>query len=209
MVLEDKSKELVMKKLIKIIKSLKLKQILTVFLAGSLIAISTACSNDGNVAQAGGKTYTDNAKRAMSDTYDDYDANQNFKGGINGYDDDRRYDSETAGKAQTLIDTAKRRKADDLGEYTDNVLERSVLNGDVDEKATESFSDKLERNKDKASNYIDNKSDKLQRNLERVPGETKEVLDKAADTAQDAAQDASRAAEKNTNRVKNNFEDLT
>ena len=175
-----------MKKLIKIIKSFKLKQILTVFLAGSLLAISTACSNDGNLAQSGGQTYTDNAKRAMSDTYDDYDADQSFKGGMNGYNDDRRYDSGTAAKAKTLVDTAKRRKADNLGEYTDNVLERSVLNEDVSEKATEAASRKLEKNKDQAAEYIDEKSDKLKRNLERVPGETKRVFDEAVDNAKDA-----------------------
>ena len=197
-----------MKKLIKIIKSIKLRQILTVFLAGSLLVISTAC-NSGNVAQTGGKTYTDNAKKAMSDTYDDYDADQSFKGGMNGYNDDRRYDAETAAKAKTLVDTAKRRQADDLGEFTDNVLQRSVLNEDVNEKATKAFSDKLERNKDKALEYVDDKSDKLQRNLEKVPGETKEVFDAAVDTAQDAAEDAARATEKNAQEIKGNFEDLT
>lgn len=197
-----------MKTLIKIIKSIKLKQILTVFLAASLLVVSTAC-NRGNVAQAGGREYTENAKRAMSDTYDDYDADQKFKGGMNGYNDDRRYDSETAAKAQTLIDTAKRRKADDLGEFTDNVLERSVLNEDVNEKATKAFTNKLERNKDKAVDYVDNKSDKLQRNLERVPGETKEVVEGAVDTAQDAVEDATRATKKTTKNIKENFEDLT
>ena len=204
-----------MKTLIKIIKSFRLRQVLTVFLAGCLLLISTACNQgtvaraDGNAAQAGGREYTETAKRAGSDTYDDYDANQSFKGGMNGYDDDRRYDSGTAAKAQTLIDTAKRRQADDLGEFTDNVLERSVLNGDVNEKATKAFSDKLERNKDKALNYVDDKSDKLGRNLERVPGKTKEVFEGAVDTAQDAAEDASTAAKTNTERVKDNFEDLT
>ena len=197
-----------MEKLIKIIRSIKLRQILTVFLAGSLLVISTAC-NSGNVAQAEGKTYTDNAKRAMSDTYDDYDADQSFKGGMNGYNDDRRYDSETAAKAKTLVDTAKRRKADDLGEFTDNVLERSVLNEDANEKATKAFTDKLEKNKDKAAEYVDNKSDKLQRNLEKVPGETKKVVDEAVDTAQNAAKDATSATKKNAKEIKENFEDLT
>ena len=197
-----------MKTLIKIIRSIKLKQILTVFLAGSLLVISTAC-NQGNVAQEGGREYTETAKRAMSDTYDDYDADQNFKGGINGYNDDRRYDAETAAKAQTLIDTAKRRQADSLGEFTDDVLDRSVLNEDVNEKATKAFTNKLERNKDKALEYVDEKSDKLQRNLEKVPGKTKEVVKGAADTAQDAVEDASRATKKTTKNIKENFEDLT
>ncbi len=184
-----------MKKLIKIIKSFRLRQVLTVFLAGCLLLISTACNRgtvaqaDDNAAQAGGREYTETAKRAGSNTYDDYDSELPFKGGINGYDDDRRYDSETAAKTQTLIDTAERRKVDNLGEYTDNVLERSVLNPDVDERATDAFTDKLERNKDKAIDYIDDKSDKLGRNLERLPGETKEVIEEAGNTARQAVED--------------------
>ena len=196
-----------MQTIIRFVKSVKIKQVLTVFLVSSLLLVGTACNND-NVAQAGGREYTETSKRAMSDTYDDYDANQDFKGGINGYNDDRRYDSGTAAKAKELLDTAKSRKADDLGEFTDNVLERSVLNEDVNEKATRAFSNKVERNKDKALNYVDDKSDKLGRNLKRLPGETKEVFEGAVDTAEDAAQDASKATKTTAKNIKGNFEDL-
>ena len=197
-----------MQSLIQTIKSINIRQILTVFLAGCLLIISTACSQ-GNVAQAGGKAYTETAKRAMSDTYDDYDANQGFKGGMNGYNDDRRYNAETAAKAKALVDTARQRKADDLGEFTDNVLERSVINGDVNEKATKAFTNKLENNKDKAANYIQDKSENLKDNLSKVPGATKEVVKEAANTAQDAVEDATRATSKTAKEIKGNFEDLS
>ncbi|HEY9767917.1 MAG TPA: DUF6658 family protein [Coleofasciculaceae cyanobacterium] len=179
-----------MERLIKFIKSIKLKQILTVFLAGSLLVISTACNKD-NIAQAKGKEYTETSQRAMSDTSDkDKMGEQSFQGGMNKYNDDPRYDSGTAaGKTKTLIDTAERRKADDLGEYGDNVLERSVFNKDVDEKALKGFSRKLEYNKDKAADYVDDKSDKLKNNLERVPGESKRVFDEAVDNAKGAIDD--------------------
>lgn len=196
-----------MRKLIKIFKSINLRKVVTVFLAGSLILISTAC-NQGNVAQAEGQEYTKATKQAKSNDYDEYDANQSFKGGMNGYNDDRRYDSETAAKAKTLVDTAKRRKADDLGDFADNVTERAI-NGKTTEKALGEFSDKLEDNKDKALEYIDNKSDKLQDNLSKVPGKSKQVFDEAVDTAQDAAEDAARASSKTTKNIKDNFEDLT
>lgn len=100
-----------MQNLIQIIKSINIRQVLTVFLAGCLLVFSTACSQ-GNIAQAGGQAYTETAKRAMSDTYDDYDANQDFKGGMNGYNDDRRYNAETAAKAKALVDTARSRQKD-------------------------------------------------------------------------------------------------
>ena len=194
------------KNIIQAIKSINIRQILTVFLAGCLLVVSTACSK-GSVAQAGSKAGME-ASRLASDTYDKYDAKEAPKGGMNKYNDDRRYDSKAAAKAKTLVDTAKRRQADNMGEFTDNVLERSVGNEGVNERATESFSRKLERNKDKAANYVDNKSDKLGRNLEKVPGGVKNVVKGAADTAQNAVEDASRATKKTSRNIKNNFEDL-
>ena len=194
-----------MKNIIRAIKSINIKQIVTVFLVGCLVFVSTACSQD-TMAQAGTKVDMEN--RATSDDYDKYDANQEYEGGINRYNDDRRYDSETAAKTQTLIDTAKRRKVDGLGEYVDNVGERSVLNGDVNERALGKFSDKVERNIDKAGEYVDNKSDKLQRNLGRVPGGAKDVFEGAVDTAQDAAEDATKATKTTAKNIKSNFKDV-
>ena len=202
-----------MKNIIQFIKSINIKQVITVFLVGCLVFVSTAC-NRGTVAQAEGsptsatrqtaRTYKGNPR----DTYDEYDANQNYKDSFNGYDDDRRYDSEAAAKAQTLVDTAKRRKADNLGEYVDNVGERSVLDPETNERALGKFSNKVEKNIDDAGDYIDNKSDKLQRNLKRVPGGAKDVFEGAVDTAEDAAEDATKATKKTAKNIKSNFKDV-
>ena len=194
-----------MRKLIQSIKSLKLKQILTVFLAGSFLVISTACS-DGNVAQAGGKAYTDNAKRAMSDTYDDYDANQSFKGGMNGYNDDRRYDGDTAAKVKALVDSAESRQEDNLGDYVKQVGDRTT--NKIDE-----YSDKvpqaLEDRRQEAAKDIKKRTKTLQKNLDNAPDEARKVLEGAVDTAQDAVEDATKATKKTTKQIKDNFEDLT
>lgn len=171
-----------MKKLIQIIKSIKLRQVLTVFLASSLLVLSTACSQ-GNMAQTGGKAYTETAKRAMSDTYDEYDADQSFKGGMNGYNDDRRYDAETAAKAKTLVDTAKSRQADNVSDYADRITDRA---GDKIEQAKEDIPRAISNKKDETIQAVKEKSSKLQENLERVPGETKKVVDEATDNFQDA-----------------------
>ena len=194
-----------MRKLIQSIKSLKLKQILTVFLAGSFLVISTACS-DGNVAQAGGKAYTDNAKRAMSDTYDDYDANQSFKGGMNGYNDDRRYDGDTAAKVKALVDSAESRQEDNLGDYVKQVGDRTT--NKIDE-----YSDKvpqaLEDRRQEAAKDIKKRTKTLQKNLDNAPDEARKVFEGAVDTAQDAVEDATKATKKTTKQIKDNFEDLT
>ncbi len=200
-----------MKKFLEIVININLKKILTTFLIGSLLVVSTACSQ-GDVATTGSKAVAntaDTAQKVASDDYDKYDANQSFKGGMNGYNDDRRYDAETAAKAKELVDTAKRRKVDSLGEFTDRVGERSVLNGDVNEKATKAFSRKLENNKEKAAEYVDDKSDKLKRNLKKVPDATQDVFEGAVDTAQDAVEDATKATKSTAKNIKGNFKDLT
>ena len=157
-----------MRDLIQIIKSIKIKQILTVFLASCLLLVSTACSK-GNIAQTGGQTYTETAKRAMSDTYDDYDTDQEFKGGMNGYNDDRRYDAETAAKAKTLVDTAKSRQKDDLGDYADSITDRA---GNKIEEAKREIPSSIQSKKNETVQAVKEKSSKLQDNLEAVPGET-------------------------------------
>ena len=197
-----------MKNLLKLFKNLKLKNILTMLIASSLVFISTACSQ-GTVAQVEKKA-ADTVQKVASDDYDQYDANQSFKGGINGYNDDRRYDAGTAAKSKALVDTAKSRKAaDSFGEIVDNVKESSVLDGDAIENTTKSFSRKLERNKDNVLDYVDDKSDNLKRNLKKVPDSAQDIFEDAVDTAQDAVEDATKAAKSNAKNIKGNFEDLS
>ena len=187
------------------IKNIKLKRILTVLFASSLLMVSTAC-NSNDVSQAKSAVTS-----ATADTYDKYDREESYKGGMNGYNDDPRYntDAGAAAKAKALVDNAKSRKVDSLGEFVDKVGERSVLNEDVNEKATKAFSRKVERNKDKALDYVDNKSDKLKRNLSNAPDEAKKAFDGAVDTAQDAVEDAEKATKSTAKNIKGNFKDLT
>ncbi|MGF1541019.1 MAG: DUF6658 family protein [Pleurocapsa sp.] len=194
-----------MQNLIKFIKSVNIRRILTVFLAGCLLVVSTACSR-GNIAQAGGKAYTDTAKRAMSDTYDDYDANQKFQGGMNGYNDDRRYNAETAAKTKALIDRAKSNQNRDLGDYVEN-LEDSV--GDKIEQAQHDIPRTLQANQRKATDYIQDKSEDLTENFSKVREEATKIIDEATSPAQNAMQNANRASERVGNELKSNFEDLT
>ena len=194
-----------MQKLISIIKSIKFRQILTIFLAGCLLFVSTACGSD-NVAQAGGQAYTDTAKRAMSDTYDDYDANQGFKGGMNGYNDDPRYNSETAAKTKALVDTSRSRQTNDLGDYVEDIGDRAQNR--VKEVKREIPRTIKENTKD-AVEDIQDRSENLKDNLSKVPGGAKRVFDEATDTAQGAIEDADRAAKETAKEIKGNFEDLS
>lgn len=194
-----------METLITAIRTIRIKQILTVFLASSLLVISTACSN-GNLAQTGGKVYTDTAKRAMSDTYDDYDANQSFQGGMNGYNDDPRYDSKTQAKAKALVDAAKSRQKDNLSDYADSITDRA---GDKIEQAKQDIPRNLEKNRQEAVTSLKERSDTLKENISNIPDEAQKVFDGATDTARDALKDASQATQKTAQEIKGNIKDLT
>lgn len=207
-----------MRKIIQSIKFIKIKQVLTVFMAGCLLLITTACSK-GDVAQ-GERGVEPTTKTSMSssmsksgmsdtnDTYNKYDANQEYKGGINGYNDDRRYDYDAgaAAKAKTLVDTAKRRKVDNLGDYVDNVGDRaqSTL-----EKAQREVPRTLKNNQETAVDYVQDKSENLKRNLSKVPGGVKDVVDEATSPIKDTLNDANEVTKKAAREVKGNFEDLS
>ena len=149
-----------MKKLIQVIKSIKLSQVLTVFLASTLLVISTACSQ-GNMAQTGGKAYTDTAKRAMSDTYDDYDADRPFVGGMNGYNDDPRYNAETEAKTKALVDGAKDRSLENIGDTAEIVSDRAQ--------------ETIETTKNKAQRAFNETTDKARNAVEDATRATKET----------------------------------
>jgi uncharacterized protein YjbJ (UPF0337 family) len=178
-----------MRSIIQNIKFLNIRQILTVFLVGCLLIVSTACSR-GSVAQAKGKAYTETTERATkgaSNTYDNYDAKQSYKGGMNGYNDDRRYNSETTAKTKALIDTAKSRQTDNVGEYVEDIGDRA---GNQLKQAKRDIPQAIQGNTKEASEYIQDKSGNLKDNLSKVPGGVQEVFDDAKDTAKNAVKDA-------------------
>ena len=192
-----------MNKVILIIKSIKIRQLLTVFLAVCLLTITTACSQNP-LAQIDG--VADVVEKQLSDTYDNYDAKQGYKGGMNGYDDDRRYDTVTAAKAKALVDTAKSRQKDSLGEYAESVVDRA---GNKIEAAKREIPGTLRANKQEAIESIKDKTETLKNNLSQVPEGIKDVFEGAVDTAQDAVQDAQQATNRTAKEIKGNIKDLT
>jgi ElaB/YqjD/DUF883 family membrane-anchored ribosome-binding protein len=194
-----------MKKLIQTIKSIKLRQVLTVFLVGSLFIISTACSN-GNVPQAEAKLDSNTTTKAMSDTYDQYDSNQPFKGGMNRYNDDPRYDTKAGADRKGLVDRAKSRQTDNVGEYFSNIGDRA---GDNLEKAKRELPRALEDRKEDTAQDLQRRTSTLKQNLKNAPNEARNVFEGAKDTAKNALDDATGAAQRNKNEIQGNVEDLS
>ncbi|MGK7949675.1 MAG: hypothetical protein AB4368_13005 [Xenococcaceae cyanobacterium] len=142
----------------------------------------------------------------MSDTYDDYDANQSFQGGMNGYNDDRRYDGETAAKAQELVDRAKSRQSNNFGESVENITDRTQENI---EAATREIPRNLKANTEEAVQDIKERSQTLKDNISDASNQTKQALDEATDTAQQAVEDAKQATGKTAKELQSNLEDLS
>lgn len=187
-----------MRKLIQVIKSIKLRQVLTALLVSSLLVVSTAC-NQGTLAQGSGG-------RPASDTYDKYDANQNYEGGMNGYNDDRRYDAGAAVKTKALIDTARSRQTDDLGEYTGDITNRAQ---NKLEKAQRDIPRTLENKKDETFQAVEERAKNLKDNLTNAPNEARKVFEGAKDNAKQAIDDAKRASDNTARELKSNVDDLT
>lgn len=99
-----------MNKVFKRIKSIKIGRVLAVFLAGFILILNTACSQD---------TVASSARETGTKTV------QEFQGGMNGYNDDVRYDAGTAAKAKRLVDTAESQQKDNLGDYTESIIDRA------------------------------------------------------------------------------------
>jgi hypothetical protein len=194
-----------MKKLIQTIRSIELRQVLTVFLIGCLFVISTACSN-GNVPQAGAKLDTNTTTKAMSNTYDKYDSNQPFKGGMNRYNDDPRYDTKAGADRKGLVDRAKSRQTDDVGDYFSNIGDRT---SDNIEKAKRDVPRAFEANKEDATQDFQRRTSTLKQNLKNAPNEARNVFEGAKDTAKNALDDATGAAQRNKNEIQGNIEDIT
>jgi gas vesicle protein len=198
-----------MKKLVEFIRSINIRKILTVFMVGCLLAVSTACNQD-TVGRTDMKTgsRSDATKSTMSSSYDQYDANQEYQGGMNGYNDDRRYDYDAgaAAKAKTLVDTAKRRQVDNVGDYVENVTDRAKSNV---KQAKREVPRTLKENQENAVDYVQDRSQNLKRNLSKVPGGVKDVVEEATEPARDTLDDVNRATKNTARDIKGNFQDLS
>ena len=106
-----------MKKVITWLKSIRVDRILTVFLAGILLFVSTACGSTKVLAKTADEVRQEVPSRATTNTY---------QGGMNDYEDvdARRDTSEAKAKAKGLIENAQRnideKSVDSREQYVEN-----------------------------------------------------------------------------------------
>jgi hypothetical protein len=200
-----------MNKLSQFIKSIRLKQIVTVFLAGFIFLISTACSGtDSAQAQTNREGFFSQNRVYESKEnpdYDAYDANQSKKpeAGFNQYEDDPRADNPNVrAKAEKLIRGAKANveKADSSREYADEVGKT----GEVLGKYAQEDRDKFNRFKEDISKGAEQRLDTTKSNLDKASKDIKRAADDVSDAIEYKAEDTNktvrRAAEDTIDKIR-------
>lgn len=181
-----------MNKLFTWLKKIRLAQVLTVFLAGVLLIVSTACNGAAN-ARSDANTLREEVPGSAV-------TNQR-EGGMNNYSDiDPRMDASKVGaKSKALIDKTERNvidQTDDLGTNTKRILDKKGENleqfGQNAKEDAAGFGDKAQNVVDSAAGRAKEASRKTQQAAEqavdtaktkadRAASNTKGALDKAAD----------------------------
>lgn len=173
-----------MRRIINLIRSFQLRNLLIVLLASSLLIFGTACNQGPSTASD--KTITEEINARSDRGYDALDTNQSAKGGMNNYNDDRRYDQpmesgKTPNKrAEELINQAKsQNKSSSQGNVGDFAREVGEGAAKSVKQAQQEIPQKLGERKDELVNATQEKAANLKKNIEKLPEETSKVIDEA------------------------------
>lgn len=182
-----------MNKVIAYLKNIRWTQILTVFLAGVLVFVSSACSGT-----ASAKTDAQLRKEGVNSAY---------QGGMNNYSDaDPRRDTAPAGaKAKTLIDNAKKnlnQSVDSSGELGENIRQGAPLGKRIERlgenvgKSTQEVTEGLTKGTQKGARNIRENTQNAAEDVSKTASRSAEdAKDQAQKAARDVSQKTSRAAE--------------
>lgn len=171
-----------MRRIINLIRSFQPRNLLIVLLASSLLIFATACNQGPSTASD--KTITEEITARSDRGYDALDTEQSAKGGMNNYNDDRRYDQPMESgqtpnqKAEKLINQAKSQSSsqDNPGDFAQEVGSRAAKSV---KQAQQEIPQKLGERKDELVNATQEKAANLKKNVEKLPEETAKALDRA------------------------------
>lgn len=201
-----------MKKIVAFFQTFRLRQVVSVVLAGVFVLLSTACSNAGPLATASGQ--------GRPEVPGDATASQ-YKGGMNDFSDvDPRFDqSEASAKAKALKDNAERniktksinspedfvenyKSGAPIQERTKNIIDSTAntaknLQEDV-AKGTERGTENIKAN---TSDAVDKTASATKSKADEVGQSVQSASQSAAKTAERTAQDASDLAKDKVNQA--------
>lgn len=208
-----------MNKIIAWVKGIRLDRILTVFMAGLLVFVSTACSG-GASAKTADEVRPEVPSGAVTNKY---------KGGMNNYSDvDPRFNEKGAqSKAKGLVDNAQRnideKSVDSPGQYVENyrsgtpVGERVKRIGENVGKAAGNVKEDVAKGAQENAQGIKEASQKTARNTKETADAaqskvksdiktTQRTLDKASDKSENLGGKIKQAAQDAADAVKNTFD---
>lgn len=193
-----------MNKLVSIFKSIRLRQVLTVFLAGVLLVITTACAGNAQAKMPQGGATGSAGSNPVGQ-------NQPYEGGMNNFSDTAPGQAAkgTAEKTKALIDRAERdintKGVNSVDQYVDNFrsgapLDERVrkLTDDVKEGA-KNAADDVKGVGDRVSNSVDRVSDRTARGAknaaENIKDNTGDAAKRTSRSIKDTVKDAAQATE--------------
>ena len=193
-----------MNKLVSIFKSIRLRQVLTVFLAGVLLVITTACAGNAQAKMPQGGATGSAGSNPVGQ-------NQPYEGGMNNFSDTAPGQAAkgTAEKTKALIDRAERdintKGVDSVDQYVDNFrsgapLDERVrkLTDDVKEGAKNAVDD-VKGVGDRVSNSANRVSDRTARGAknaaENIKDNTGDAAKRTSRSIKDTVKDAAQATE--------------
>ncbi|VXD19437.1 conserved exported hypothetical protein [Planktothrix serta PCC 8927] len=188
-----------MKKLIEALRSVSLKSIMGVFLAGVLLLISTACSNKTPTAQVSDNASYNETQGYKKELYHPVQDKQ--KGGMYPYSDTDVSNPKADAKAKALIDSAKSNinKVNNPQEFVENYKNGKPL--------PERVKDLSERVGESASEVADDWMGGTKRGMRNVKNNTKDALDTAKNQAEDTSMGLKRQASKGAQHLQEKAED--
>jgi len=166
------------------LKRIRLDRIVTVFLAGILLFISTACGTTNALAKTADEVRPEVPGRAVTNTY---------KGGMNNYSDvdARRDTSEAKAKAKGLIENAQRninqKSVDSPDQYADNYRSGTPL-GERVRNLGEDIGESAQEVTSGASKGVQKGIQNIKENAQQAPGYVKQTGKETANFDLDEAQ---------------------
>ena len=173
-----------MKKVITWLKSIRLDRILTVFLAGILLFVSTACGSSKVLAKTSDNVREEVPSSAVSNPY---------KGGMNDYSDvdARRDTSESKAKAKALIENAQKnideKSVDSREQYVENYKSGTPL-GERVRRLGEDIGESAENVAEGVSKGTKKGIQNIKENAQEAPGYVKQTAKETADVDFEKAQ---------------------
>ena len=197
-----------MSKMINWLKSIRIDRIITAFLVGILVFVSTACSGGGVLAKTTDQIPSSKTADQIREEVPSSAVTNEYKGGMNDYSDvDPRFNPSGANtKAKGLVDNAQRnideKSVDSVDQYVENYRSGTPL-GERVKRIGEDVGKAADNVKEEASKGA---KDNLQ-NTKEAAKDTAKKADRATDDFADASKSKVKSDIRNTKRTLDNAAD--